>query len=280
MVCHSDYEGAAYNAVSSATPELAWGLIIAAVRRLAQEDGRMRQGLWEGSAGVILAGRTLGLLGLGRIGKRMARYAQAFDMPVIAWSQNLTAEAAAADGVTRVDKDQLFARADILSIHLRLSARTRDLVAARELGLMMPQAYLINTSRDRRRGRAAAGPARPAHCRGGPGRVRRRAAAGRSSVARHGQRHPDPAPRLQHPRDHARLLWRHARGDRRLRQRASDPGVQSRSGAATTFGAQLSPPSAPDLGRPHDRVKTPHASDRNGRRTYLGDRNGGWASWV
>jgi phosphoglycerate dehydrogenase-like enzyme len=146
-VCHSDYEGAAYNAVSSATPELAWGLVIATVRRLAQEDQRMRQGLWQGSAGVILAGRTLGLLGLGRIGKRMARYARAFDMPVIAWSQNLTAEAAAAEGVTRVDKDELFARADILSIHLRLSARTRGLVAARELGLMKPQAYLINTSR-------------------------------------------------------------------------------------------------------------------------------------
>jgi phosphoglycerate dehydrogenase-like enzyme len=147
MVCHSDQGGDAFRAVSSATPELAWGLLIATVRHLAQEDRRMREGLWQGSTGTILAGRTLGLLGLGRIGRRMARYAKAFDMPVIAWSQNLTAAAAAAEGVARVDKDALFAEADILSIHTRLSDRTRGLVGARELGLMKRQAYLINTSR-------------------------------------------------------------------------------------------------------------------------------------
>jgi phosphoglycerate dehydrogenase-like enzyme len=77
----------------------------------------------------------------------MARYAQAFDMPVIAWSQNLTPEAAAAVGVRHVEKDQLFAEADILSIHVVLSERTRGLIGARELGLMKPQAWLINTSR-------------------------------------------------------------------------------------------------------------------------------------
>jgi phosphoglycerate dehydrogenase-like enzyme len=146
-VCHSGSRGPAYSQISNATPELAWGLMIATVRRLAQERERLRQGLWLGSAGLVLAGRTLALLGLGHIGKRMARYARAFDMPVIAWSQNLTADAAAAEGATRVDKDELFARADVLSIHVRLSDRTRGLVTARELGLMKPEAYLINTSR-------------------------------------------------------------------------------------------------------------------------------------
>jgi phosphoglycerate dehydrogenase-like enzyme len=97
---------------------------------------------------MILAGRTLGLLGLGRIGKRMAAYAHAFEMPVIAWSQNLTDEAAAAVGAKRVEKDDLFRLADVLSIHVQLSDRTRGLVTARELALMKPEAYLINTSRE------------------------------------------------------------------------------------------------------------------------------------
>ncbi|HEX3407082.1 MAG TPA: NAD(P)-dependent oxidoreductase, partial [Caulobacteraceae bacterium] len=97
--------------------------------------------------GTILSGKTLGLLGLGRIGKRMAHYAKAFDMEVIAWSQNLTAEAAAAEGVRRVEKAELFRQSDVVSIHLVLSDRTRGLVTARELGLMKPTAFLINTSR-------------------------------------------------------------------------------------------------------------------------------------
>jgi phosphoglycerate dehydrogenase-like enzyme len=147
VVCHSDYQSAAFGAVSNATPELAWGLLIATVRRLPQETARVRRGLWQQSAGEILAGRTLGLLGLGRIGRRVARYGRAFDMPVIAWSQNLTAEAADAEGVTRVEKDDLFRSADVLSIHLRLSERTHGLVGAREIGLMKSSAYLVNTSR-------------------------------------------------------------------------------------------------------------------------------------
>jgi len=146
-VCHSDLQRAAFRSVANATPEFTWGLMIAAVRNLPREVEAVRQGLWQQSAGVGLAGRTLGLLGLGRIGTRMAHYAGAFDMPVIAWSQNLTAEAAAAKGATRVEKDELFARADVLSIHVQLSERTRGLVGARELRLMKPDAYLINTSR-------------------------------------------------------------------------------------------------------------------------------------
>jgi phosphoglycerate dehydrogenase-like enzyme len=147
VVCHSDFRSPAMAKVANATPELAWGLMIATVRHIAAEDRALRQGGWQSTVGLILAGRTLGLLGLGRIGKRMAQYAQVFGMQVIAWSQNLTAEAASEVGVRRVEKDELFAQADILSVHLQLSARSRGLVTARELGLMKREAYLINTSR-------------------------------------------------------------------------------------------------------------------------------------
>ncbi|HEY3888651.1 MAG TPA: D-2-hydroxyacid dehydrogenase family protein [Caulobacteraceae bacterium] len=147
VVCHSDFRKPAMAKVANATPELAWGLMIATVRHIAAEDRALRQGGWQSSVGLILAGRTLGLLGLGRIGKRMAQYAEVFGMQVIAWSQNLTAEAASQVGVRRVEKDELFAQADIVSIHLQLSSRSRGLVSAPELGLMQPEAYLINTSR-------------------------------------------------------------------------------------------------------------------------------------
>jgi phosphoglycerate dehydrogenase-like enzyme len=146
VVAHSGRHPAFAN-TAAATPELSWGLLIATVRHLAAQDRRMRAGLWQSEVGTILAGKTLGLLGLGRIGKRMARYGKAFEMEVIAWSQNLTAEAAAAEGVRRVEKDELFAHADVVSIHLVLSERTRGLVTARELGLMKTTAFLINTSR-------------------------------------------------------------------------------------------------------------------------------------
>ncbi|HEX4098281.1 MAG TPA: NAD(P)-dependent oxidoreductase, partial [Caulobacteraceae bacterium] len=147
MVAHSNFGAPAFRAVSNATPELAWGLMIATVRHLTLEDRRTRQGGWQSTTGLILAGKTLGLLGLGRIGKRMAEYAKVFGMEVIAWSQNLTAEATAEVGVRRVEKDELFAQADVISIHLVLSDRSRGLVTAHELGLMKPTAYLINTSR-------------------------------------------------------------------------------------------------------------------------------------
>jgi phosphoglycerate dehydrogenase-like enzyme len=147
IVAHSGTRNPAFANVSAATPELAWGLVIATVRNLAAQDRRMRAGLWQSQVGTILAGKTLGLLGLGRIGKRMAAYGKAFGMQTIAWSQNLTAEAAAAEGVRRVEKDELFAQADVLSIHLVLSDRSRGLVTARELGLMKPSAHLVNTSR-------------------------------------------------------------------------------------------------------------------------------------
>jgi len=147
IVAHSNFANPIYAGIFNATPELTWGLMIAVVRHFDLASRRMRAGGWQSTVGTILAGRTLGLLGLGRIGKRMAAYGRAFDMPVIAWSQNLTDEAAAAVGARRVEKDDLFRLADVLSIHVQLSERTRGLVTAHELALMKPGAYLINTSR-------------------------------------------------------------------------------------------------------------------------------------
>jgi phosphoglycerate dehydrogenase-like enzyme len=147
IVAHSNFANPIYKGVFNATPELTWGLMIAVVRHFGLASRQMRAGGWQSTVGTILAGRTLGLLGLGRIGKRMAVYAGAFGMPVIAWSQNLTEEAAVAVGARRVEKDELFRLSDVLSIHVQLSERTRGLVTARELALMKPEAYLINTSR-------------------------------------------------------------------------------------------------------------------------------------
>ena len=129
------------------TAELALGLIIALSRHLVPEAAAMRSGGWQTTVGRDLRGRTLGLLGLGRLGSQMASYAHAFGMPVIAWSQNLTADVAAKSGAIHVSKDELFQRADIISIHLKLSARSTGLVGTRELALMKPDALLINTSR-------------------------------------------------------------------------------------------------------------------------------------
>jgi phosphoglycerate dehydrogenase-like enzyme len=130
-----------------ATAVLTWALILGITRNLYSETASVRAGGWQVDIGPDLPGKTLGLLGLGRIGQVMARYAAAFKMPVIAWSQNLTADKAAQHGVELVDKDDLFRRADVLSIHVRLSNRTRNLIGERELSLMKPTAHLVNTSR-------------------------------------------------------------------------------------------------------------------------------------
>lgn len=147
LVAHSDFASPRFRALRDATPELAWGLLIATVRQLAEEHRRMRDGGWQSTVGMTLSGKTLGILGLGRTGTRMAEYAKAFDMNVIAWSQNLTEEAAAAVGARWVEKSALFEQSDVVSIHLVLSERTRGLVGDAELALMKPHAYLINTSR-------------------------------------------------------------------------------------------------------------------------------------
>ncbi len=127
--------------------ELTWGLIISLMRQIPLEDREAREGKWGSVVGMGLKGKTLGLLGLGHIGSLVARVGNAFDMNVIAWSQNLTAERAAECRATLVDKDTLFRDSDVVSVHLRLSDRTRGLVGAHELGLMKPTAYLINISR-------------------------------------------------------------------------------------------------------------------------------------
>ncbi|HRD76567.1 MAG TPA: D-2-hydroxyacid dehydrogenase family protein [Hyphomicrobiaceae bacterium] len=131
----------------SATAELAFGLILSLARSIPYEAIAMRQGAWQTTLGLELRGRTLGLLGLGKLGSQVARFGQAFGMPVIAWSENLTDEKAKAAGVERVTKDELFRRTDVLSIHTVLSPRTRGIVGVRELGLMKPSALLVNTSR-------------------------------------------------------------------------------------------------------------------------------------
>nr|WP_077099596.1 D-2-hydroxyacid dehydrogenase family protein [Mycobacterium terramassiliense] len=147
LVAHSDFAHPRFTSVRDATPELAWGLMIATVRNLAEEHRSMRAGGWQRTTGMALSGKTIGLLGLGRTGSRMAEYAKVFGMQVIAWSQNLTEQAAAAVGARRVEKEVLFSESDVVSIHLVLSERTRGLVGRPELALMKPHAYLINTSR-------------------------------------------------------------------------------------------------------------------------------------
>lgn len=130
-----------------ATMELTWGLILALLRKIPREYAATRGGAWQETLGEGLDGRTLGLLGLGRIGGQAAEVARAFHMNIIAWSQNLTAERAKECGATLVSKEEIFSQADVISIHLQLSDRTRGLVQAEDLARMKPTAYLVNTSR-------------------------------------------------------------------------------------------------------------------------------------
>jgi phosphoglycerate dehydrogenase-like enzyme len=132
---------------AAAAPELTWALLMALVRNIPAEDHNLRTGRWQQSVGVELSGKTLGILGLGRIGRIVARYAQAFGMDVIAWSPNLTADDAEASGARLVTKEELFHRSDVVSLHLRLSDRSRHMVGSEELRLLGPQGYLINTAR-------------------------------------------------------------------------------------------------------------------------------------
>ena len=129
------------------TRELIWGLVLSLVRDIPAHDAAVRSGGWQGGLGIELAGRTLGILGLGRLGSAVARYAHAFDMKVLAWSQHLTEAVAAEHGAELVSKRELFERSDIVTLHVRLSERTRGLVGAEELRLLGPRGYLVNTSR-------------------------------------------------------------------------------------------------------------------------------------
>ncbi|NVZ84846.1 D-2-hydroxyacid dehydrogenase family protein [Pseudomonas yamanorum] len=130
-----------------AAPELTWALIMASTRNLLAEANSLRADGWQVGLGGDLYGKTLGILGLGSIGQKIAKYGQAFGMRVIAWSENLTPERAAETGVTWVSKRELFEQADVLSIHLVLSDRSRGLVDAEALGWMKPAAHLVNTAR-------------------------------------------------------------------------------------------------------------------------------------
>ena len=132
---------------SGTTGELTWGLIHALFRQIPREDRLVREGRWQTSVGLGLAGKTLGILGLGTIGSQVAKVGTAFNMEVIAWSQNLDAERASRAGARRVERDELLARSDVVTVHLVLSERTRGLIGERELARMKPTAFLVNTSR-------------------------------------------------------------------------------------------------------------------------------------
>ena len=140
VVCGTGIKGAP-------TAELSWGLILTLLRKIPAEDASMRAGGWQTTIGGDLEGATLGLVGLGRLGRRMAKIGNAFGMEVLAWSQNLDPAAAREAGAEPVEKLALFERADIVSVHYKLSERSRGLVGAAEIGAMKPSAYLVNTSR-------------------------------------------------------------------------------------------------------------------------------------
>lgn len=140
MVCGT--EGLPYP-----TAELTWALILGIMRQIPREDHATRNGHWQVSLGLGLQGKTLGMLGLGRLGSQVATVGNAFNMQVIAWSQNLTAERAQGYGATLVSKDELLAQSDILTVHLVLGDRSRGLIGASDLAKMKSTAYLVNTSR-------------------------------------------------------------------------------------------------------------------------------------
>jgi D-3-phosphoglycerate dehydrogenase len=134
--------------LGSPTAELTIGLIIELARKIGIENARLKAGArWQSTLGADLYGKTLGIIGLGKLGTRVARIGNALDMKVIAWSQNLTAEKAKEGGATLVSKEELLRQSDFVTVHVQLSARTKGLIGAAELALMKPSAYFLNTSR-------------------------------------------------------------------------------------------------------------------------------------
>ncbi|HEY8700833.1 MAG TPA: D-2-hydroxyacid dehydrogenase family protein [Arthrobacter sp.] len=131
----------------AAAPELTWALLLAIARNLPVEENSLRAGTWQTTVGFELAGKTLGVVGLGKIGRRVAAYGQAFGMEVLAWSENLTDEAAADAGVRKVGKEELFRNSDVATLHLRLSPRSQGVVGEQELRLLGPEGILVNTAR-------------------------------------------------------------------------------------------------------------------------------------
>jgi phosphoglycerate dehydrogenase-like enzyme len=135
------------SSLPTGTAELTWGLILALLRHIPEESQRTRSGGWQATVGRDLGGSTLGVIGLGRMGVQVAKVGQAFGMDVVAWSQNLRPERATSVGVRAVTRDELLSGSDVVTIHLRLSERTRGLIGEPELRSMRHDAYLINTSR-------------------------------------------------------------------------------------------------------------------------------------
>ena len=127
--------------------ELTWGLLMALALHIPRDAQAMREGGWQGSAGRSLYGRTLGIVGLGKQGKQVARFANAFHMDVVAWSRSLTQAEAVLQDARRVEFDELLAMSDIVTVHVVLNEGTRGLIGAREFGLMKPTALLVNTAR-------------------------------------------------------------------------------------------------------------------------------------
>jgi len=140
IVCGTRY-------ITNGAPELTWGFVMGLSRNLFNEYRSLKAGGWQISIGKELRGKTIGIVGLGNIGGMVAKYARAFDMNIISWSQNLTPEKAENHGAMMVTKEELFSSADFITLHLVLSNRTKGIIGSRELGLMKPAAYIINTSR-------------------------------------------------------------------------------------------------------------------------------------
>jgi phosphoglycerate dehydrogenase-like enzyme len=139
-VCYTGYS-------SHGAIEMTWALILALLRNVPAEFASVQKGQWQIAVGGDLAGKTIGVVGLGGIGARIAKIAHAFGMNIVAWSQNLTRESAEKHGAHLVSKEELFRTADIVTVHLVLSARTKAIIGAAELGWMKPTAYFVNTSR-------------------------------------------------------------------------------------------------------------------------------------
>jgi phosphoglycerate dehydrogenase-like enzyme len=133
--------------LESGAPEMTWALIMGIARHIPQESNNFKSGGWQTTIGGDFKGKTMGILGMGRVGSKIAAYAKAFDMNVIAWSPNLTAEKATESGAQLVSKEELFKQADFVSVHMVLSDRSRGIVGKEDLSLMKPTAYFINTSR-------------------------------------------------------------------------------------------------------------------------------------
>jgi phosphoglycerate dehydrogenase-like enzyme len=223
------------------TAELTWALVLAVARHIPEEDAGMRAGGWQRTVGTDLAGARLGVVGLGRLGTRVARIGQAFGMDVVAWSQNLTDERATEAGVRRVERDELFATADVVTVHLVLSERTRGLVGRDELARMKRSAILVNTSRGPVVDEAALIAA-----------VRSRAAAGRPSAAQAAPCRAHPAHRIRHPRQLGGLPRRGGRRGARLARRRPDPraDLTGADAGAVNTSRRFRPSRRPGRARP------------------------------